>query len=717
MAAQELRFPTGSTLFREGDPSGSAFYILSGQVELIKSTPSGTRPLALISAGEIIGEMGAFDGGPRSATARAKSDVVVMETTSEDFIEQLSEVPGFAETVTSALISRLRSTSASLKHMDFSVESLGDPTTNEVVGFKPLFPQQSEPKAVTGRADALSLGAPGVEKTFGTGDIIFNEDDPGDAAYVILSGRVSLLRKTEKGIKSLGVLGPGQIFGEMSIFDGSPRSATARAATAVTAMRLERERFRQELAQHAPVVIKQLTQRIRRVNELLVQDLINDETSVLQKQNTRTQSALETKKSPDPSHSNLVTPRLKFLLLDPEGRKGAAFARELVDACARQTHAKITRYTKPIAGDMNLQRAATLAADQRVDLVIWGKMESRSHSVHFRFARPFGPDEDRPGIIPEIANIVIPDTISDDLTTLFLGLCLGHSHPTATEKRQHVSDHLADILLSTQLMDKPTPLGISSEDWTLTRLVYGRACQLAASATREVKWFDRAAAAIRSVLSTQSGSWDKSLWIQAQKDLGFLRLQEARLLNHKPALNAAVNAFREALDTAELGKNRRLKALVLSGYGQSQYLQAKDLDSLASLQDAIKSYGESLGLLDNQYVPETWAENRHNQALCQRLLGVRRHSAEHFNEAATGFMDCLRFYDREKHPRRWAATKNNLGTTFYLQYRETDDASKLTASADCFAEALAVHMAMNSDHEAALTRRNLDQVERVLESL
>jgi CheY-like chemotaxis protein len=67
-------------------------------------------------------------------------------------------------------------------------------------------------------------------KKFHAGQIIFNEGDPGDMAYVVESGKVSIF-KTVKGQKvTLGQIGTNGVFGEMALIDNEPRMASAMAA-------------------------------------------------------------------------------------------------------------------------------------------------------------------------------------------------------------------------------------------------------------------------------------------------------------------------------------------------------------------------------------------------------------------------------------------------------------------------------------------------------
>ena len=76
--AQEEVFQKGQTVFRERDPGGKLYLILTGVIDIFKTDAGGAPlPLARLGRGEILGEIAAFDGGPRSATAVAG---VVAET-------------------------------------------------------------------------------------------------------------------------------------------------------------------------------------------------------------------------------------------------------------------------------------------------------------------------------------------------------------------------------------------------------------------------------------------------------------------------------------------------------------------------------------------------------------------------------------------------------------------------------------------------------------
>jgi len=80
-------------------------------------------------------------------------------------------------------------------------------------------------------------------RIFQNDEIIFSEYEPGDTFYVIQSGRVKLLKYDGESERSLDILQPSEMFGEMAILEGSPRSATAIALDEVKALEFNAQNF------------------------------------------------------------------------------------------------------------------------------------------------------------------------------------------------------------------------------------------------------------------------------------------------------------------------------------------------------------------------------------------------------------------------------------------------------------------------------------------
>ena len=109
------------------------------------------------------------------------------------------------------------------------------------------------------------------------GTIIFHRDDPGTTLHIITSGLVKLVLASPEGREvTVGILGPGDFFGELSLLDGGARSASAVTLEATETLTLDRDPFVAILERHPEVANGLLTvlgNRLRRTDEL-IQDIL-----------------------------------------------------------------------------------------------------------------------------------------------------------------------------------------------------------------------------------------------------------------------------------------------------------------------------------------------------------------------------------------------------------------------------------------------------------
>jgi CRP-like cAMP-binding protein len=100
---------------------------------------------------------------------------------------------------------------------------------------------------------------------FQPGDIIFCEYEPGDNFYLIQQGRVQIVKILGDIEKNIDVLYPGEIFGEMAILEGEPRSATALAVDKVKALEFNRENFEILMKGNPQIALKLLKLFTKRI--------------------------------------------------------------------------------------------------------------------------------------------------------------------------------------------------------------------------------------------------------------------------------------------------------------------------------------------------------------------------------------------------------------------------------------------------------------------
>jgi len=109
--AQVRTLQRGDVLFNEGDTPDALFVVLSGRIAIaIGNKPLDSREsmLALMEAGDLFGELGMLDNGPRSAMARAIETSSVLRIAYTPVLEQINSAPNMLWGVIKLLASRLR---------------------------------------------------------------------------------------------------------------------------------------------------------------------------------------------------------------------------------------------------------------------------------------------------------------------------------------------------------------------------------------------------------------------------------------------------------------------------------------------------------------------------------------------------------------------------------------------------------------------------------
>ncbi|WP_408932164.1 CRP-like cAMP-activated global transcriptional regulator GlxR [Corynebacterium sp. YSMAA1_1_D6] len=115
---------------------------------------------------------------------------------------------------------------------------------------------------------------------FPRGTTIFDEGEPGDRLYIITSGKIKLARHAPDGRENLlTVMGPSDMFGELSIFNPGPRTSSAVCVTEVTAATMNSEMLKQWVADHPSIaqqLLRVLARRLRRTNANLADLIFTD---------------------------------------------------------------------------------------------------------------------------------------------------------------------------------------------------------------------------------------------------------------------------------------------------------------------------------------------------------------------------------------------------------------------------------------------------------
>ncbi len=301
-AAVLRRFKKGDIVCREGEQGFTAFYILSGRVEIFinarishvktqaekrswfqkitsrlmpgprKQSAGPTvyipidasvdlsldNPVAQLGEGDLFGEMTCLNFYPRSASVRASEDCVMLEMMS-NILQMLQKNKDFKARVDEAY--RKRTLDSHLR----SVPMFSDLPADFIAYLKD-------------RAELVQ---------FQPGSIICKQGDPADAFYLIRMGHVKVSQAFPGGDMVMAYLARGQFFGEIGLLNGDIRTATCSALDQVQAVRISKadfqlmtgrfERIREELKKVAHSRIQANQEQSLQMKSVLLNDFLGQQ--------------------------------------------------------------------------------------------------------------------------------------------------------------------------------------------------------------------------------------------------------------------------------------------------------------------------------------------------------------------------------------------------------------------------------------------------------
>jgi len=235
------RFGGGETILQQGTRGESFFVICEGVVRVVREEGSARTDVARLQEGAFFGEMALLSDAPRSASVVSDSD----ET-------QLLEI---SAQVLAALSQRYPSVAQALKK--FCRQRMLSNVMNTSALFHPF--TRSERKQLVERFRARDL-----QKD----EVVIHEGRQTDGFYVLLSGEVEVRKEQQL----LARLKEGDVFGEISLLQKTPATATVKVTKRTSLLRLPREDFNELILSHPQilVLVSELTEaRMRRTERVM----------------------------------------------------------------------------------------------------------------------------------------------------------------------------------------------------------------------------------------------------------------------------------------------------------------------------------------------------------------------------------------------------------------------------------------------------------------
>jgi NTE family protein/lysophospholipid hydrolase len=203
-AVSPLTLDAGETLFRQGDAGDTLFLVVEGQLAVqADGGPGGSRRVGTVGPGECVGEGALLLSSSRAASVHAETPARLLGLSREAFERSAAAHPDLRSLLTAVLARRMPALRAA---QDEIFGALDDEVRPDV---------ERELSWVCLARD----------------EVLFREGDPGDALYVVLQGRLQVVRE-RPGLppRVLREIGRGEPVGEIALLTGAARSSTIRAA-------------------------------------------------------------------------------------------------------------------------------------------------------------------------------------------------------------------------------------------------------------------------------------------------------------------------------------------------------------------------------------------------------------------------------------------------------------------------------------------------------
>lgn len=277
-------------IFEETDHQKWMYSICEGTVDIcIGYGTIQEKKLITLTRGQFFGEIGMITAMPRTATAIATSERVVLEQIClEDFEDYLNNHPENLQPIMSSVSGRIRKLTEDLSMItqmtdealrkkengNFSADWLTGSIRKLLAKLKATEHAGNEFTILCKRQQALSGEFPPVIR-FDAGDVIFRAGEQADCMYDIYDGSVGIYSGYQKeNEKLLTKLNAGDVFGEMGLLDNMPRSASAVCLSNCIVLVIKREnfmRFFQNKSEKVLKILQQMCAQLRNLTETYLQ--------------------------------------------------------------------------------------------------------------------------------------------------------------------------------------------------------------------------------------------------------------------------------------------------------------------------------------------------------------------------------------------------------------------------------------------------------------
>lgn len=270
---EKKTYQSREVIFKQGEYQKWMFVICQGSVDIFSDYgTSEEKKLITLTEGQFFGEIGMIAVMPRTATAVAAEDNVVLELISnENFEDYLKNHPENLQPIMSSVSGRIRELTDDLsmitKMTNEALREIQNGNTasgwmTKLLGKLKAKKAASNDFAILRKRQLALSGEVSPVVKFKAGDVIFRAGEQADCMYDIYDGSVGIYSDYQtENAKLLAKLSADDVFGEMGVLDDMPRSATAVCLTDCAILVVKPENF-MAFFQEKPVKILQILQQM-----------------------------------------------------------------------------------------------------------------------------------------------------------------------------------------------------------------------------------------------------------------------------------------------------------------------------------------------------------------------------------------------------------------------------------------------------------------------
>lgn len=591
------------------------------------------------------------------------------------------------------------------------------------------------------------------------GEVIFREGDDSLAVFLLTRGRVKLVKAGASGPLVLASLGKGEMFGEMGILDGVPRSAAAIADGAVSATVIPRNEFLERLQREPDLALKvmaKLVQRLRAADERLARAAPPDALP-------QTVSADGAAPPPPPvKAASSAAPRgglfsrlfgrakaeskepevpvaagpLKILVArlgDDPPPEATAIVDGLVATLQGIPGATVRRIDETVPWPAGIKdaeaarreafaAAVALATARGADVLVWCRVETIGHLLEVRVAAPATPHELRLGRVSPAAGVFVPlEALVEPLPGLVRATVLAAALAEGPRRAADLFAALADDVLASADGLRRAVSGQAAAEQAAALLAWAFAAALVAGAegVPDDLW-DRAARAFEEAAKRlpRAARFD---WADAFIGRGLLDCVRAERGAAPPApegpatpgvhpptpWDAAAETLRLALEDVRREERPWDWALLHERLGLIGYRQGLVSGDADFFKASLNHYQAAIQVYTRAEFPLKWAEVVSALAQALQVYGDQLASVPALERAVELCRAALEVRTEDAQPLLWAASQNNLGSALFLLAKRRDSVDLFQAAAESFRGALAVYQIHNQGRLAAVAEKNL----------